>query len=103
MKYQYKFIGWCREDNSDKVWIAIDLSEGNINWAQDRPYVTIWGRRGKKLQHKVVRCSSYDMGKLASSKKDKGYKEVYKDELDRVYPEFESDLEKTAFWATLKV
>ena len=103
MKYQYKFIGWCQEDNSDKVWVAIDLSDGTVNWAHDRPYVTVWGRRGKKLQHKVVNCSAYDMDKQAKTKMDKGYREVYKEELDQVYPEFEQDLEKTAFWATLKV
>lgn len=103
MKYYYKFIGWCQADNSDKIWVAIDLSEGTINWDKDRPYVTIWGRRGKKLQHKIVNCSSYDMGKMAASKQAKGYREVHKEELDRVYPEFEQDLEKTAFWATLKV
>ena len=103
MKIKYKFIGWCQADNSDKVWVAIDLSDGNVNWAHDRPYVTVWGRRGKKLQHKVVRCSFYDMSKLAITKIDKGYKEIQPIELDGVYPEFEQDLEKTAFWATLKV
>jgi hypothetical protein len=35
-------------------------------------------------------------------KLDKGYKEVDKQQLDAVYPEFESDLEKTAMWALLQ-
>ena len=36
-------------------------------------------------------------------KTNKGYKEVDKDLLDEVYPEFQTDLERTAFWATLKI
>ena len=100
---EYKFIGWCREDTSDKVWIAIDLSEGNINWAHDRAYATVWGRRGKKLQHKVVQCSEYEMDLLVDKKREKGYKKVFKKDLDTVYPEFESDLKKTAFWASFKI
>ena len=33
----------------------------------------------------------------------KGYKEIEEWELDKVYPEFKTDLEKTAVWATLKI
>jgi hypothetical protein len=36
-------------------------------------------------------------------KQNKGYNSVEKNELDEVYPEFQSDLEKTAFWATFKI
>jgi hypothetical protein len=36
-------------------------------------------------------------------KQSKGYQSVEKDELDEVYPEFQHDLEKTAFWATFKI
>jgi len=100
---KYAFIGWCQENNSDKIWVAIDLSGGTINWAHDRPYATVWGRRGKKLQHKIVHASAYDMDRLIKTKTDKGYKKVFKKDLDQVYPEFEQDLEKTAVWAMLSV
>ena len=102
---KYEFIGWCRDDdkNQDKVWIVIDLSEGNLNWAHDRPFATVWGRRGKKLQHKIVHANAYDMSRLIDRKMDKGYKKVPKFELDNVYPEFEQDLEQTAVWALLMV
>jgi hypothetical protein len=33
----------------------------------------------------------------------KGYEEIRESELDEVYPEFRTDLEKTALWATLKL
>ena len=43
----YKFIGWNKEDGSDKVWGAIYMEDRTII----RPKVLIfWGRRGKKLQ-----------------------------------------------------
>lgn len=102
MKYQYEFIGWCQEGVSDKVWIVIDLSDGYVNWAHDRPYATVWGRRGKKLQHKIVHTSGYEMDKLVDNKRKKGYQSIHMTKLDQVYPEFEQDLEKTAFWAALQ-
>jgi hypothetical protein len=36
-------------------------------------------------------------------KRLKGYEEIQEWQLDDVYPEFKQDLEKTAFWATLKI
>jgi hypothetical protein len=51
----YRFIGWCCEDMHDKVWIAIMLrSDESCKYGYGRArWVTVWGRRGKKLQHKV--------------------------------------------------
>ena len=95
----YNFIGWCKEDNHDKVWVCIQLN--GDRWGGS--YVTAWGRRGKKLQHKVFsHANEWDMDKLVRSKSKKGYNGIDRNELDRVYPEFESDLEKTAVWAMLK-
>jgi len=63
--------------------------------------VTFWGKRGKKLQTKIWRGYYWDARKEFDKKLTKGYKEVNKEQLDKVYPEFEQDLDKTAFWATL--
>lgn len=96
----YRFIGWCREGNSDKVWVCIQLN--GDRWGGS--FATVWGRRGKKLQHKVIEHSNnWDMEKLESSKVKKGYKSIEKFDLEKVYPEFEQDLEATALWAMLKV
>jgi hypothetical protein len=38
----YTFIGWCKEENHDKVWGAIELGTTR--------YVTFWGRRGKNYK-----------------------------------------------------
>lgn len=105
---KYEFIGWCSDGVHDKVWVCIHLSGGRMgqepyDWGHPGKYLTVWGRRGKKLQHKVVEAIDYDMGNIIYSKRNKGYKEVNKAELDRVYPEFQEDLEKTTAWALLKV
>jgi hypothetical protein len=39
---------------------------------------------------------------MIRQKTSKGYVGVDKDNLDRVYPEFEKDLEQTAMWSMLK-
>lgn len=98
----YKFIGWCKESTHDKVWGIICLTEPT-QYRADGQYLTFWGRRGAKLQTKMVYGDNYDMTRLSDAKMRKGYKELERNELDDVYPEFEADLEKTAIWATLKL
>jgi hypothetical protein len=48
-------------------------------------------------------CEGWDLDKLVRSKIEKGYKTIYDYQLDNVYPEFLSDLEKTTMWALLKL
>lgn len=97
----YKFIGWCQEDNHDKVWGVIYLENSQTVKSGCAKCVTFWGRRGKKLQTKIC-IDDYDLAKLIRSKTQKGYQEVNADKLNQVYPEFEADLQKTAIWAMLK-
>jgi hypothetical protein len=101
---KYKYIGWCKDEttNADKVWGAICLQEPTSSYRDDGKYVTFWGRRGAKLQTKLVKGSLWDVHKPFLKKLDKGYKEIQEHQLDEVYPEFQQDLEKTAFWATLR-
>jgi hypothetical protein len=101
---KYKYIGWCKDEttNADKVWGAICLQEPTSSYRDDGKYVTFWGRRGKKLQTKIVEGSLWDVHKPFLKKLDKGYKEIQEHQLDEVYPEFQQDLEKTAFWAALQ-
>lgn len=92
----FLFIGWMQEGKSDKVWGVISL-EGD-KW--NGKCVTFWGRRGKKLSTLASR-NDYDLEKVITSKRRKGYDKVNQDKLDAVYPEFKDDLEKTAMWAIL--
>ena len=104
----YKWIGWMQEGTSDKVWGAITLTEevrprrGSV-WPTTGKYCTFWGRRGKKLQTKIVEDSNYEINKMICKKTEKGYEGVDMARLNEVYPEFEADLKKTAFWASFKV
>lgn len=107
---KYKFIGWCRDDaeNADKVWGVIELATdidgaGKFSWNPKNKYVTFWGRRGKKLQTKVSAEYENDVTTLIRRKGNKGYVSIDQTKLDEVYPEFESDLSKTAVWAILKI
>lgn len=116
MAVKYHFIGWCKQDNHDKVWGVIQLTDktnpNGYYWSEkwtENDFVTVWGRRGKKLQTKIYKNSNlYEMQELArkkqyKSKPEECYTEVDKTKLDEVYPEFEQDLKETAFWSSLKV
>ena len=100
MKYEH--IGWCKQGTADKVWGAICLQTPTAFY-DDGKYVTFWGRRGAKLQTKIVEGNNWTIKEMFLKKQDKGYRSVELDELNTVYPEFQQDLEKTAFWATLRV
>lgn len=96
---KYEFIGWCKEDNHDKLWGVIRLrsiTDFEVS------AVIFWGRRGNKLQTKVVKTSLWDITTMINKKIDKGYNTIDYTKLDEIYPEFEKDLSKTAVWAMLK-
>ena len=97
----FTFIGWCKEDTHDKVWGVINLTPKETSeYICD--YVIFWGRRGKKLQTKILKNERYwEVERLVDSKQRKGYNKI--ENLDSVYPEFQSDLEKTAMWSMFKV
>jgi len=108
---RFEHIGWQRnvKSNTDKVWgiillrnDAMDFGTGNYGYV-DNTYLSFWGRRGAKLQTKVFKDSARGASQMFNKKTSSGYKEVDKDMLDEVYPDFQQDLEKTAFWATLKL
>ena len=99
---EYKWIGWMQEGTSDKVWGVITLVEEE-RYTTPGKYCTFWGRRGKKLQTKIVEGSNYEINKMICKKTEKGYEGVDMTKLNEVYPEFEADLKKTAFWASFKV
>jgi hypothetical protein len=101
MKYEH--IGWCKQGTADKVWGVICLQTPTAFYYDDGKYVTFWGRRGAKLQTKNVERNNWTINQMFLKKQDKGYRSVELDELNTVYPEFQHDLEKTAFWATLRV
>jgi len=108
----YAYIGWCREGTSDKVWGIILLREHEASHLKFHPfpnykpayneYLSFWGRRGAKLQTKMFSASIWEAEDMFRKKENKGYVNIPKSRLDEVYPNFQTDLEKTAMWAMLK-
>ena len=91
---EIEYIGWCDQParNHDKVWgIA----------KHGHKYVSFWGRRGKKLSHKVKPMTHYDVSKLIRQKRLKGYVEVNPDRVDEVYERFGVDLFMVAMQAEI--
>ena len=103
MKPNYFWIGHCKDGTSDKIWGILTIRENpQYDWQGD--YVSFWGRRGAKLQTKIYPGSTdYTMECLFEKKEAKGYKQIDLTKLNEVYPEFEKDLSKMAFWAQFKV
>ncbi len=101
----YHWIGHCKEGTSDKVWGLIRLTDNDIHKMFTlNDYVAFWGRRGKKLQTKIHHgISTYDADKLCDKKESGGYRVIDLNHLEKVYPEFEEDLQKTTVWALLSV
>lgn len=99
----YYWIGWCHEDNHDKVWGVISLDGRNRHshyLAGD--YLIFWGRRGKKLRTDVVRKGRHEIDSAITNKQVvKHYQRVDHLRLNEVYPEFQQDLEQSAVWAML--
>lgn len=102
------FVGWCRDEeaNHDKVWGVISLvpltdAERDFDIPTYEKCVVFWGRRGKKLQTQITKFDNTLVDKI--NKKLKEYTKIDIHQLNAVYPEFQSDLEKTEFWATFKI
>lgn len=85
------------------ILLAEDVPVSDAWHFKTNKYVTFWGRRGAKLQTKLWNGSDRDAIEMFMKKQKKGYNSVDVDELNRVYPEFEQDLEKTAVWSILKM
>lgn len=91
------WIGWCNDpiDNHDKVW-GIALKSDHSFYGRPNEYATFWGRRGKKLQKKVVTMTPYEASRLIGTKQNKGYVPVPESEVNSVYDRFAKDLFKIA-------
>lgn len=100
---KFVHIGWCKEGVHDKVWGVILLEDNDKGLFKLNKYISFWGRRGAKLQTKMFEDYAWGASEMFRKKTKKGYTEIQERDLDNVYPEFRQDLEKTAFWAMLKL
>lgn len=98
---RYRFIGWCKEGKHDKVWIAMQLSEYDLDHDKEGKVLTLWGRRGSKLRSKIVE-DDHHLYQLIKKKRDRGgYEQISTEHLANVHPEFKADLEKQFIWSML--
>lgn len=98
------YVGWCKDDTHDKVWGVISLSDSSTlrRWDESK-FVIFWGRRGKTLRTKIETTTVYQVRQAFENKLDKGYREIKVSDLDTVYPEFHTDLEKSTIISILKM
>lgn len=97
------YVGWCKDGPHDKVWGVISLSDlSTLRYSDESKFIIFWGRRGKTLRTKIETITAYSMLQACEKKLEKGYKKIKVSDLDTVYPEFRSDLEKTAIYGILK-
>lgn len=88
------WLGWCHEDNHDKVW-GIALYQEGPSYSLNT-YATFWGRRGKKLQKKLVQMDHYDAMKLIHQKVGKGYQAYPPEEAAKIYEHLPKEIFKVA-------
>ena len=90
MDITFIFIGWCNEDNHDKLWIAFEVGGG---------YYCAWGRRGAKLSFK--KHTKYSLETITRKKKS-SYNPVEKFVMYSMRPDFEEALQQELVFDTLR-
>lgn len=90
----FKFIGWCNEENHDKVWVAFSVGS---------KYYACWGARGKHLTFKEYGTGwpSEREQNTVMTKKRKKYEEVDSFMLFSIFPNIEDDIEQKLMFAIL--
>lgn len=90
----FKFIGWCKEEGHDKVWVAFSVGE---------KHYACWGKRDKHLSFKEYGTgyrAEREQQSLISKKKQK-YQEVDPFMLFTIFPRIEEDIEQRLTFAIL--
>lgn len=106
---EFGFIGWCKEDNHDKIWgyFLRPTPEDTTSpyWmrpTKDRGWncCIFWGRRGKAMQFKAD-ITGHELDKLVRSKLNKGYNKISSNQLISVWPTFITEAEGKLMWEVL--
>lgn len=96
MSMEFGFIGWCKEDNHDKIWGYFLRPTPNAQVWINKQYgwncCVFWARRGKAMQFKAD-TTGHELNKLVSSKLKKGYREITPEKLREIWPSFDSESE----------
>lgn len=97
-----KRILWCYNPvvNHDKVYgcfLAENACPTQTRWQSPHVFITVWGRRGKKMQHKVEEFA--DKSKFwnkcdEKQSEKKGYEPIAESTLRPIEQEIVTDMEK---------
>ena len=103
---EFGFIGWCNEDNHDKVWGYFYRpspdAEGK-RWISKNDgwnCCVFWARRGKAMQFKG-NVTGNELDKLRNSKLNKGYRKITAEKLLEIWPTFIEEAEAKLMWDVL--
>ncbi len=95
----FGFIGWCHEDNHDKVWgyfYRPTAAPSKYFWEvptheQGWNCCIFWAARGKAMQFKAD-VTGYELEKLVRSKTKKHYASITYEKLTEIWPTFEEEM-----------
>lgn len=107
---QFGFIGWCNEDNHDKVWgyfYRPTPIDPNMGWGvptKSRGWncCIFWAARGKAMHFKPD-VTGYELDKLVQTKLNpkKGYVKISQPKLFEIWPTFIQEAEAKLMWDVL--
>lgn len=103
---EFGWIGWCKEDNHDKVWgyfYRPTTVETGRHWPA-KSYgwncCIFWARRGKAMQFKAD-TTGPELDKLVRTKVKKGYAKISQPRLFEIWPTFIEEAEAKLMWDVL--
>jgi hypothetical protein len=104
---KFGFIGWCNEDNHDKVWGYFYRPTPRYDAAPEyekrwigRNICIFWAARGKAMRFKAD-ITGHELQKLVSSKLNKGYIQITEQKLFEIWPTFIQEAEAKLMWEVL--
>jgi hypothetical protein len=96
MATEFGFIGWCNEDNHDKIWGYVYRPTPNASrWTNKQSgwnCAKFWAARGKAVQMQAD-TTGYELDKIVGTKRKKGYMAITEEKLFQVWPTFKEDME----------
>jgi len=104
MAQEFGFIGWCKEDNHDKVWGYFYRPTPDAStWARKSSgwnCCVFWAKRGAAMRFKAD-VTGWELDKLVNSKLKKGYSRIYEPRLFEIWPTFVEEAEAKLMWDVL--
>ena len=101
---EFGFIGWCNEDNHDKIWgyfyRPTDTKGRYVTHSYGWNCCVFWAARGKAMHFKAD-VTGHELEKLVRSKLKKGYQKISQPKLFEIWPSFITEAEGKLMWDVL--